>query len=144
MRFPLPLLRPVIQCSIRPSTAIFNRGLHQSKPLYGIEEFFENGQSLPPFDNTTRRAFGRAWDPDELRLKSFEDLHKLWFVLLKELNLLSTQKAEANRMHQRWFNMHRVHKVWSLGTNRTFNLVSFIDGAYQDYFNRTEQDARQG
>jgi hypothetical protein len=87
------------------------RSLHQSRTLFGLGEFFENGKSLPPFDPAAKQTYGRAWDSNELRLKSFEDLHKLWFVLLKEMNLLATQKAEAARMGQRWFGMHRAHKV---------------------------------
>ncbi|KAJ9050810.1 54S ribosomal protein L4 mitochondrial [Entomophthora muscae] len=59
----------------------------------GLEEFFENGVSLP----LTRAHTGRAWRATELRLKSFEDLHKLWFVNLKERNVLATQRAEARR-----------------------------------------------
>lgn len=93
----------------RSSFAV-NRCINTSRMCLGLSEFFENGLSLPVFDPANRKIYGRAWSADELRRKSFEDLHKLWFVLLKELNLLSTQRAEATRMGQRWFGMHRMYK----------------------------------
>ena len=95
--------------AVRPFWSL-GRLMHNTCRLFGLEEFFENSQALPPFDPADKKTYGRAWLADELRQKSFSDLHKLWFVLLKELNLLSTQKAEAHRVQQRWFGRHRVYK----------------------------------
>jgi hypothetical protein len=41
---------------------------------------------------------GRPWFASELRHKSFKDLHTLWYVCLREKNLLATQKEEVRRM----------------------------------------------
>lgn len=93
-----------------PNQQIY-RQISTTKPLRGLEEFFEKGQSLPVYEMDKVPSYGRAWKADELRIKSFEDLHKLWFVLLKERNLLATQKAEAQRLGQQWFGASRVFKM---------------------------------
>lgn len=41
---------------------------------------------------------GRAWSVEELRRKSWEDLHKLWWRCVKERNIMFTQSLERKRL----------------------------------------------
>ena len=56
---------------------------------------------------------GRAWTAAELRLKSFDDLHKLWWILLKERNSLATERAVARAKGLQLINPRRWRKVSS-------------------------------
>lgn len=40
---------------------------------------------------------GRAWTVPELRKRTWEDLHSLWWVCVKERNRLATEKIERAR-----------------------------------------------
>ncbi|KAI9201920.1 mitochondrial 39-S ribosomal protein L47 (MRP-L47)-domain-containing protein [Polychytrium aggregatum] len=61
----------------------------------GLDEFFDspNGWS---WDNS-KFPTGRSWTSDELRAKSFEDLHQLWWLCAKEQNKLHSQQEECRR-----------------------------------------------
>lgn len=71
-----------------------------------LPEFFEADR-----DNETPVVYGRSWKASELRLKSWDDLHKLWYVLLKEKNMLMTQRQMLQAQNLRFPNPERLPKV---------------------------------
>ena len=54
---------------------------------------------------------GRAWRADELRLKSHDDLHKLWYVLLKEKNKLKSDQLMSVQLAQQYIKYSDLKKV---------------------------------
>jgi len=40
----------------------------------------------------------RPWTADELRKKSFADLHVIWYLCLRERNIYATQRTEMDRL----------------------------------------------
>ncbi|CAI7917469.1 unnamed protein product [Closterium sp. NIES-54] len=74
----------------------------------GLADFFEQGRT-PDAPVTTGTAYRRrGWQAWELRHKSFEDLHGLWYVLLKEKNLLYSQKQMLQSQGRRMVQPHRI------------------------------------
>ncbi|XP_017553577.1 39S ribosomal protein L47, mitochondrial [Pygocentrus nattereri] len=88
----------------RPSQC---RLLHTSSSRWGLEEFFD----LPENWGETTVKSGAPWTAKQLRAKSNEDLHKLWYVLLKEKNMLFTIEQEAKRQRVQMPSPERIKKV---------------------------------
>ncbi|XP_045765088.1 39S ribosomal protein L47, mitochondrial [Maniola jurtina] len=80
---------------------------HTTSKQNSLMDFFDNKKNW----NETNIRVGRAWRLDELRIKSNTDLHKLWYVLLKERNMLFTMEHECNEQIRLFPNPERIDKV---------------------------------
>ncbi|XP_020836426.1 large ribosomal subunit protein uL29m [Phascolarctos cinereus] len=81
--------------------------IHTTLPRKGLEEFFDDPKN---WGEETVKS-GAAWTCEQLRCKSNEDLHKLWYVLLKERNMLLTLEQEAKRQRLPMPSPERLDKV---------------------------------
>lgn len=83
------------------------KNIHTTCKQYDLMEFFDEKKNW----NESNIRVGRAWKLDELRIKSNTDLHKLWYVLLKERNMLYTMEHECNDQVRLFPNPERIDKV---------------------------------
>ncbi|KAG5438169.1 hypothetical protein PCANB_003020 [Pneumocystis canis] len=72
-------------------------------PNHGLWDFFRDSEDFPSKKEVLSTPqndmkYGRAWMASELRTKSFEDLHRLWYLCLKERNIIATQRQERQRL----------------------------------------------
>ena len=81
--------------AVHAPNSIFKMSFSTSNHTLGLQDFFDNGNGWAW--NEKLMPTGRAWMSAELRRKSFEDLHALWFTCIKEQNKLSSMKQEAAR-----------------------------------------------
>ena len=82
-----PLPKPVKPEDLAP---------YETDPNHGLWDFFPNRVTVasPPEEDAKH---GRGWMVEELRSKSWDDLHKLWWVCVKERNRIATASFERKR-----------------------------------------------
>ena len=79
---------------------------HVAAHTRGLEEFYPAATAA-----TKTIASGRSWSVQELSLKSFDDLHQLWFTLCKERNMLETERWQMRKRGAPLADAGRLKKV---------------------------------
>merc|ERR1711862_532287 len=79
--------------------------------------------ACPGADKTQNAESGFAWPACLLRLKNFDDLHKLWYVCLKEKNYLMSERHAAKQLQAQWRKHGRLKKV-KLTMKRILTVLS--------------------
>ncbi|MCJ1421367.1 54S ribosomal protein L4 mitochondrial [Xylographa parallela] len=84
-----PLPQPVLDPARRTQVKVDEN--------HGLWAFFNKAKKFLTTPEV-EAAHGRPWSVEELRHKSFEDLHCLWWTCVKERNRLATEKYERERV----------------------------------------------
>ena len=83
----------------------------------GLNSFLD-GTRFGPKETADKEPVGRAWETSELRLKSFEDLQGLWYVLLKEKYAARGSRVRMRAPHRIKMVRRSMAKIKTVLTER--------------------------
>ncbi|CAG7853284.1 SubName: Full=Uncharacterized protein {ECO:0000313/EMBL:CCA71003.1} [Serendipita indica DSM 11827] len=88
-------LREHLGIDVNPNHGLYHffRKVEDEDQLHGFKYVLFEGL------NDLVHGGSRSWTTAELRRKSFRDLHIIWYMCRREINLLATQRAEVRRLH---------------------------------------------
>uniref|UniRef100_A0A182MH82 Large ribosomal subunit protein uL29m n=1 Tax=Anopheles culicifacies TaxID=139723 RepID=A0A182MH82_9DIPT len=92
---------------LQRNVSLSGRAVSTSAPRHELMEFFDDKKHW----GEQEVKHGRGWTKDDLRIKSNSDLHQLWFVLLKERNMLLTMEQECKEKMELFPSPERLDKV---------------------------------
>lgn len=101
------VIAPARRAFLRSTPTLHCAFIHLTSERQDLMEFFDDPKNW----GKNEVKVGRSWKKDELRLKSNSDLHKLWFVLLKERNMLMTMEEACKEVCEIFPNPERLDKV---------------------------------
>jgi len=127
------LFRNPLKKLFSPSTLSFYR---DSDKLNALTEFSLKIQT----DEAGKKiATGRSWSADELRFKSSEDLHKLWYVLLKEKNAMASDNQLKRKIYGKIGPQGRMSKC-RVSMARVLTVINERKKIRDDYRKHLEEE----
>ncbi|KAI9720196.1 MAG: hypothetical protein M1812_003014 [Candelaria pacifica] len=103
-----PLPRPVLDPKKRSKVQVDEN--------HGLWQFFKGKKALSTPEDIAEH--GRPWVVEELRNKSWEDLHSLWWICAKERNWLATQIYERQRLKAGYGEAEEVERAKAVRTTQ--------------------------
>ncbi|KAE9982860.1 hypothetical protein BLS_005261 [Venturia inaequalis] len=92
-----PLRFKLITASNLPKPVLDREELTTPTTNHGLMGFFNKKGTLLS-DPTDDSEHGRGWTVEELSLKTWEEMHYLWWECMKERNRLATEQVERVRL----------------------------------------------